>query len=218
MEYSIDDLIIYQDDRLITVNKPTGVLVQGDPSGSWNLTQAMEQRFSRQVYLINRIDRPVSGAVIFALSKSAYNELMKKWKEEKTVKTYIAIAEGTWSEERRIIENRLVKGRNQKAIIRSDGKLSKMAVSSYPIYERYTLCIIQLNTGRFHQIRALMSHEGHSIKGDVKYGARRKNEDRSIHLHCYQISIPGIIEIKCALPQKDILWKKAEEFLLKNDL
>lgn len=218
MEYSIDDLIIYQDDQLIAINKPTGILVQGDPSGSWNLTKAVEQKFKDQCYLVNRIDRPVSGIVLFALSKNTYNELIVKWKEEGTVKTYIAITEGSWSAEKRKIEHRLIKGRNQKAIIRSDGKLSNMIVSSYPIYDRYTLCVIQLNTGRFHQIRSLLSNEGHAVKGDVKYGARRKNDDRSIHLHCYQITIPGIIDIKCALPQKDILWEKAEEFLLKKDL
>lgn len=210
--------MIYQDDQLIAVNKPTGILVQGDPSGAWNLTQAMEQKFQCQIYLLNRIDRPVSGVVLFALSKKNYNNLMKKWKDEKTVKTYIAITEGSWSEENKIIENRLVKGRNQKAIIRSDGKISKMVISSYPIYDRYTLCMIQLSTGRFHQIRALLSHDGYPIKGDVKYGARRKNDDRSIHLHCYQIIIPGIIDIKSTLPQKDVLWEKAEEFLLENGL
>jgi 23S rRNA pseudouridine1911/1915/1917 synthase len=217
VEYSIEDLTLYKDDELIAINKPAGILVQGDESDSFNLWTEIDRMYD-SAYLINRIDRPVSGAVIFALSKKKYNEIISKWNNKQTLKRYVAIIEGSWSTTGTTLEQQLIKGRNNKAIVKPGGKPSSMKVSAFPIFNRYSLCMVQLHTGRFHQIRAMLSHEGHIIKGDVKYGARRKNHDRSIHLHCYHIDVPGIIDIKCALPDKDILWEKAEEFLLDQGL
>ncbi len=216
MEYTIDDLILYKDDHQIIINKPSGVLVQSDPSGDWNVNNALEEYIKRPVYLVNRIDRPVSGAVIFALSKMQYQKLIKKWKDKETLKTYIGIVEGSWNTIDQIIEEKLIKGRNHKAIIHPEGKISRMKVSSYPIFDRYSLCMVELSTGRFHQIRALLSHVGYSIKGDVKYGARRKNKDRSIHLHCARLNVPGEIDVIAPINNKDILWEKAEKFLLEK--
>ena len=216
VEYSIDDLILYGDDQHIVINKPPGVPVQSDQSGDWNLSDALMGHVGYPVYLINRLDRPVSGAVLFALSKNHYHKIMNKWNGPDSLKMYVAIIEGNWKATDLIIEEKLKKGRNHKAIVHPEGKLSRMMVSSFPIYDRYSLCTVHLMSGRFHQIRALLSHHDHIIKGDVKYGARRKNQDRSIHLHCYQLKIHGIIDIKSPFPKEDVLWKKAEEFLLNK--
>ena len=213
MVHSIDDLVLYQDEKFLVINKPTAIPVQYDLTKDKDLKTYVESYLGREVYMVNRIDRPVSGVVIFALSKRVYNTSISLWKEESTIKKYIAIVEGKWEVKDEILKCKLLKGRNNKAIVHPQGKPSQMMVSSYPVYDRYSLCSIQLHSGRFHQIRAMLSNAGFPIKGDVKYGARRKNHNRSIHLHCREIKIQNILHVVAPLPEGDVLWKKAKEFL-----
>jgi len=212
---SLNDNILYEDRELIIVNKKAGEPTQSDLSGDKDLFSKTKKLFGEELYLVNRLDRPVSGIVVFAKSKESYNSLKQKWQESNVVKEYFAIVEGKWSTTPVMVTQRIKKGRGSKAIIHQEGKESSLTVEAFPVFDHYSLCRIQLHTGRFHQIRLLLSKEGYPIKGDVKYGARRKNVDRSIYLHAYRLKL-GDIEVTAPFPEEDKLWKLAGEFYIKS--
>ncbi len=214
---SITENILYQNEILIAINKPQGMPVQSDKTGDIDLWSEVKKHVQEELFLVNRLDRPVSGVVIFGKSKKAYNDLKKLWNDKELEKQYIAICEGQWKENSVILQNTIKKGRNNKAIIHQEGKVARLQLDANPIFDNYSLCKIKLLTGRFHQIRFQLSHSGHPIKGDVKYGARRKNNDRSIHLHCFKISLKDKWSIIAPLPDKDNLWKQAADYLNKLD-
>ena len=213
--FSITDNILYQNNEIVAVNKSPGIPVQSDKTGDTDLLEMTKKHFDQELYLVNRVDRPVSGIVVFAKSKDAYNRLMLKWSSDQVVKEYVAIVEGKWESPSTIINQKMKKGKNHKAIIHKDGKIAKLTVEAFPVFDNYSLCKIHLHTGRFHQIRCQLSHAGFPIKGDVKYGARRKNQDRSIYLHAYSLTIDDML-IKAPFPESDVLWKIANDFCNKS--
>lgn len=205
--------ILFQSDKIIACNKPPGMPVQPDKLGESNLLKEMENSTGKKLHLINRIDRPVSGVVLMTDDIKLYNKVKQQWHSDSVVKSYLAIVEGEWKDDEGELVHMLSKGRNHKAIEHPKGKVSKLSFKKLCTMERYTVLEISIHTGRFHQIRAQLSLSGHPIKGDVKYGARRKNVDRSIHLHSYKISIPGYDVFTAPFPDHDNLWKAASELI-----
>ena len=168
--------VVYEDNHIIVVNKSPGEIVQGDKPG-----------------VPPRIDRPVSGLVIFARTSKALERLNRMFREGEVHKTYHALVEGCPERPEALLENWLLSdGRINKTFVSDshnpDAKLSRLEYRVIKRYDRYTLLEVNLLTGRKHQIRAQLAATGHPIKGDLKYGARRSNRDGGISLQAHRIS------------------------------
>ena len=224
--------ILYEDNHLLVVNKKVGEIVQGDKTGDEPLSEKYKafiaQRDAKpgQVFmgLPHRLDRPVSGLVVFARTSKALTRLNKMFQMHDIAKTYWAIVEKA--------ENGKVKGENDEAIrlenylwrnekqnksfvVKAGTKDAKRAVLSYRAIaqsDRYTLLEINLETGRHHQIRCQLSAIGLPIKGDLKYGAKRSNPNGGISLHSRSLEFmhpvrKELVEILAPVPTDDNLWR-----------
>ncbi len=192
--------VVYEDNHIIVVNKMAGEIVQGDKTGDKPLSE-MVKEYLKVKYnkpgnvfcgVVHRIDRPVSGLVIFARTSKALERLNKMLREGEIHKTYRAIVEGHPEKPEALLGNYLVSdGRINKTFVSDnrnpDAKLSRLEYRTVERGDRYTLLEVNLLTGRKHQIRAQLSAIGHPIKGDLKYGARRSNRDGGISLQAYRI-------------------------------
>lgn len=197
---SISERILYEDNHLIIVNKLAGEIVQGDKTGDVPLLELVRE-YIRVKYdkpgnvfcgLVHRIDRPVSGAVIFAKTSKALERMNQLVKDRKIRKIYWTIVEGITDKESDTLTNFLKKNEklNKSFCVAEDVEGAQKAVLSYHLlkrFERYSLLEVELFTGRHHQIRVQLSALGHCIKGDLKYGAKRSNSDGSISLHAHQL-------------------------------
>lgn len=192
--------VVYEDNHVIVVNKRAGEIVQGDKTGDTPLSEIIKQ-YLKEKYnkpgnvfcgVVHRIDRPVSGLVIFARTSKALERLNRMLREGNIHKTYRALVEGTPEREEATLEEWLVSdGRINKTFISDshnhDAKLSRLRYRTVAKGERYTLLEVELMTGRKHQIRAMLAGIGHPIKGDLKYGARRSNRDGGISLQACRL-------------------------------
>lgn len=198
MAQNID--ILYQDNHLIAVNKRAGDLVQGDQTGDVPLPDRIKE-YLKEKYnkpgnvfcgVIHRLDRPTTGVVLFARTSKGLERMNKAFKERQTQKTYWAIVEGKLHGENTPKHYLKKNPKNNKAIVFKRPEVgAKEASLSYRVLttgDNYSLVEIELHTGRHHQIRAQFSALGHSIKGDVKYGARRSERDKSICLHARSLT------------------------------
>lgn len=192
--------IIYEDNHLIAVNKPAGWLVQGDKTGDQPLNERVKIYIKRKykkpgdVFLgvIHRIDRPVSGVVIFAKTSKALTRMNKLFQDRTIKKTYMAIIDQRPNDLSGHLIHYLTKDKTtniSKAFDRPSNR-SKNAKKSELTYEiagqlgEHRLLKINPLTGRPHQIRVQLAKMGWPIKGDLKYGSRKPNKDASICLHC----------------------------------
>ncbi len=195
MNGKIIDLILHKDNQTIALNKPSGILVQsGEKAGEdKTLMQLAEIYCKHPLGLVHRLDRPASGVCIFAKNKKALTFLNQQMQDRKVEKKYWAVVpKGEIKEEDTLIHYLKRNGKSKKAEVEKTEKpLYKKAELNYKKIgeiDNYILLEVELITGRFHQIRAQLSAIGFPIKGDVKYGSRRGNKDRSIHLHARSIS------------------------------
>ncbi len=192
--------VVYEDNHIIIVNKAPGEIVQGDKTGDTPLSEYVKlyikEKYNKpgNVFcgVVHRIDRPVSGLVIFARTSKALERLNRMLRENKIHKMYHALVEGKMEKKEDTLEHWLISdGRINKTFVTKpdtpDARLSKLAYKVIKEYDRYTLLEVNLITGRKHQIRAQFSAIGHPIKGDLKYGARRSNPDGSISLQAHKI-------------------------------
>lgn len=221
---NITDWILYEDDAVIAFNKPALLPTQPDLTGDTSLLDLVDNYLGKKNYLLHRIDRPTSGIVLFAKTETAAAELNQQFQNRKTQKLYLAIVENAplptesgstisikGDLEHFLIEN---KEKNKTYIAESTKKDAKRAELNYILRgssDRYHLLEIVLKTGRHHQIRAQLAAINCPIKGDVKYGARRANRDRSIHLHAWKLSFWHPIthkklDLTAELPN-DTLWQ-----------
>ncbi|MDE7116420.1 MAG: RNA pseudouridine synthase [Muribaculaceae bacterium] len=192
--------VVYEDNHIIIVNKSSGEIVQGDKTGDTPLSEHVKN-YLKEKYnkpgnvfcgVVHRIDRPVSGLVIFARTSKALERLNKMLRDGNIHKTYWALVEGTPECPEKTLENFLVSdGRINKTFVSDsrnpDAKKSILSYKTVATGDRYTLLEVNLLTGRKHQIRAQLSANGNPIKGDLKYGARRSNRDGSISLQAHRI-------------------------------
>lgn len=223
--------ILYEDNHIIAVNKNNGDIVQGDETGDKPLVDFVKdyikEKYQKpgEVFLgvVHRIDRPVSGIVLFARTSKSLSRLNELFKTKEITKTYWAVVKTKPKEDTGTLIHYHLKDEKQRKAKLFDKEVahSKKCVLHYSVIARsdnYYLLEIQLETGRFHQIRAQLAKMGSPIKGDVKYGFERPNENtRSIHLHARKITFVHPVknepvEIIAPVPDEKI-WKYFEEIL-----
>ena len=188
----ISDLIVDQDRQYIALNKPAALPCHPDQTKDFSLRQLAESYSKQTLYPINRIDRPASGIVLFGKTHTAAAHFNQLFQERKVLKTYLCVVGNMPEEHSSTLNHFLRTSRHSNKSIALDVPEadSKEAVLNYQYVssiDRYHLLMVKLITGRRHQIRSQFAHIGSPIKGDVKYGFRRANKDRSIHLHAFQI-------------------------------
>ena len=187
--------VVYEDNHIIIVNKQSGEIVQGDKTGDRPLSDIVKdyikERYAKPgaVFLgvVHRLDRPVSGLVVFARTSKALARLNKMFAESEVHKTYWAIVKNTPREPEGTLTHWLVRNEKQNKSYAYDQEKpnAKKAILKYRVIghsDNYTLLEVQLMTGRHHQIRCQLAAMGCPIKGDLKYGAPRSNPDGSISL------------------------------------
>lgn len=216
--------ILYEDNHLLIVNKHCGELVQPDRESEEALENDIKAMIKVRdhkpgdVFLgvVHRIDRPVSGAVVFAKTSKALTRLNEMIRNGEIHKTYWAITESTPNPEQGSLTHYIVRdGRTNRSRAYDKPKAdSKKAMLNYQVLgcsTRYTLVEVELLTGRHHQIRTQLSKIGCPIKGDLKYGAKRSNPDGGISLHSRRVEFlhpvrKELITIEAPTPAKDNLW------------
>ncbi|MDR0620102.1 MAG: RluA family pseudouridine synthase [Bacteroidales bacterium] len=192
--------ILYEDNHLIVLNKKSGEIVQGDKTGDMPLSEHLKEFIKVRdgkagnvfVGVVHRIDRPVSGAVLFAKTGKALERMNNLIRERSIKKIYWAIVRNRPPKEQDTIEHFLRKNeaQNKSYVVPQTVAGAQKALLTYRlagISDRFFLLEIQLHTGRHHQIRAQLSAIGSPIKGDLKYGDKRSNPDNSISLHAREI-------------------------------
>ena len=190
---NIGSLIIHKNNQVIAFNKPTTLTVQSDKTGDKALIDLAEIYCKSRLSLIHRLDRPASGIVLFSKTKKATQSLNAQFQDRKIQKKYLAVVKNKPSEDSGTLVHYLRKNQkdNRATAFEKEVAYSKKAELNYKLIgsiENYHLLEIDLITGRHHQIRSQLSAIGCPIKGDVKYGFKRGNKDRSIHLHAWKLS------------------------------
>ncbi len=187
--------VVYEDNHIIIVSKSSGEIVQGDKTGDEPLSETVK-RYIKEVYhkpgnvflgVVHRLDRPVSGLVLFAKTSKALSRLSEMFRRGDVHKTYWAITKNRPPAAEDTITSWLVRNEKQNKSYSYDHEVpgSKKAVLTYRLIgntDNYSLLEINLLTGRHHQIRCQLASIGCPIKGDLKYGAQRSNPDGSISL------------------------------------
>lgn len=219
--------VIYEDNHIIIVNKTTSEIVQGDKTGDTPLSEIVKQYLKEKynkpgnVYLgvSHRLDRPVSGIVVFAKTSKALPRLNDMFKNGEIKKTYWAIVKNCPKETEGELEHYLVRNEKQNKSYAYDKEVpnSKKAILHYRLIghsQNYYLLEVDLKTGRHHQIRCQLAKIGCPIKGDLKYGAQRSNPDGSISLHARRIKFvhpvsQEKVDIEAPVPS-DNLWQGFE--------
>ena len=220
--------ILYEDNHLLVVNKHAGDLVQPDPSGESALEDPIKAFIKRRdakpgaVFLgvVHRIDRPVSGAVLFAKTSKALVRLNEMIREGRIRKTYWALTERTPDPESgELLHYILRDGRTNRSRAfdapKGDAKQARLRYATLGAGTRYTLVEVELITGRHHQIRAQLSKIGCPIRGDLKYGAKRSLPGGGISLHSRRVEFEhpvrrSPVSVTAPVPAGDNLWAHFE--------
>ena len=216
---------LYEDNHIIIVNKRSGDIVQGDKTGDATLGDAVKayikEKYSKpgEVFLgvVHRLDRPVSGVVVFARTSKALARLNEMFRTGKVHKTYHAIVCAPPAQPEAVLTHWLTRNEKQNKAYAHLREVpgSKKAVLDYRLIgksDRYALLEVNLHTGRHHQIRCQLAAMHCVIKGDLKYGAPRSNPDGSICLHARHIEFEHpvshkSISVDAPYPEDMKLWK-----------
>lgn len=220
--------VVYEDNHLIVVNKSASEIVQGDKTGDQPLSE-MVKAYLKEKYqkpgnvfvgVTHRLDRPVSGLVIFAKTSKALSRLNEMFRNGEVKKTYWAIVKNEPKEHAGELTHFMVRNEKQNKSYAYDREVSnsKKAVLDYRLIGHslnYYLLEVDLKTGRHHQIRCQLAKMGSPIKGDLKYGFPRSNPDGSICLHARRVvfihpTSKEKIELEAPLPGGN-LWKGFEQ-------
>lgn len=215
--------VLYEDNHLIIVNKSAGEIVQGDKTGDEPLSD-MVKAYLKEKYqkpgnvfcgVTHRLDRPTSGAVVFAKTSKALTRLNDMFRNGEVKKTYWAIVKNRPVAEEDTLTHYLVKNEktNKSTAYDSEKPRTKRAVLHYRLIaasQNYFLLEVDLETGRHHQIRCQLAKIGSPLRGDLKYGAERSNPDGSISLHARTVSFihpvsKENISVTAPLPE-EALW------------
>lgn len=216
--------VVYEDNHIIIVNKTASEIVQGDKTGDVPLSETVKQYLKEKFHkpgnvfigVTHRLDRPVSGLVVFAKTSKALSRLNEMFKNSEVKKTYWAIVKQTPAETEGELVNYLVRNEKQNKSYAYDTEKpgSKKAILHYRLIARsdnYCLLEVDLKTGRHHQIRCQLAKMGCPIKGDLKYGFPRSNPDGSICLHARRVRFvhpvsKELIDVVAPVPS-DNLWR-----------
>ena len=222
--------VIYEDNHIIIVNKQSGEIVQGDKTGDRPLSDIVKQYIKEkyqkpgEVFLgvVHRLDRPVSGLVVFARTSKALTRLNKMFAEGEVHKIYWAIVKNAPEQPEGTLTHWLVRNekQNKSYAYTTEKPNAKKAILKYKVIGRsdnYTLLEVNLMTGRHHQIRCQLAAMGCPIKGDLKYGAPRSNPDGSISLMSRHVEFTHPVSklqiaVEAPLPE-DSLWQSFQTSL-----
>lgn len=217
--------VLYEDNHIIAVNKTNSEIVQGDKTGdeplSETLKKYLKEKYNKpgEVFLgvTHRLDRPVSGVVIFAKTSKALTRLNEMFRNQEVKKTYWAIVKDRPEETEGRLEHYLVRNEKQNKSVAHTKMVpnAKKASLSYKLIshsDNYVLLEVQLETGRHHQIRCQLAKMGCPIKGDLKYGFPRSNPNGGISLHARYVEFvhpvsKQLIQITAPCPADDKLWE-----------
>jgi len=226
--------VLYEDNHIIAVNKSTSEIVQGDKTGDQPLSETiklyLKEKYNKpgEVFLgvTHRLDRPVSGVVLFAKTSKALTRLNEMFRNQEVKKTYWAIVKEKPALPEGRLENYLIRNEKQNKSVafdteRSDAKKAALSYRLIAHSDTYYLLEVQLETGRHHQIRCQLAKMGCPIKGDLKYGFPRSNPNGGISLHARSVEfIHPVSKLKISLtapvPTDDKLWDTMEKLQQTN--
>ena len=220
-------IVVYEDNHIIVVNKTSSEIVQGDKTGDTPLSEMVKQYLKEKynkpgnvfIGVTHRLDRPVSGLVVFAKTSKALPRLNEMFRNGEVKKTYWAIVKECPKETEGELVHYLVRNEKQNKSYAYDKEVknSKKAVLHYKLIghsQNYYLLEVDLKTGRHHQIRCQLAKMGCPIKGDLKYGFPRSNPDGSICLHARKVQFvhpvsKEMIRLTAPVPEGN-LWNGFE--------
>ena len=220
-------IVVYEDNHIIVVNKTSSEIVQGDKTGDTPLSEMVKQYLKEKynkpgnvfIGVTHRLDRPVSGLVVFAKTSKALPRLNEMFRNGEVKKTYWAIVKECPKETEGELVHYLVRNEKQNKSYAYDKEVknSMKAVLHYKLIghsQNYYLLEVDLKTGRHHQIRCQLAKMGCPIKGDLKYGFPRSNPDGSICLHARTVQFvhpvsKEMIQLTAPVPEGN-LWNGFE--------
>ena len=223
--------VLYEDNHIIAVNKNVSEIVQGDKTGDQPLSETIKHYIKEKynkpgdVFLgvIHRLDRPVSGIVIFAKTSKALTRMNEMFRTHEIKKTYWAIVKEKPELPAARLEHYLTRNEKQNKSTAYNKPIAeaKKAILSYNTLiktDNYFLLEVQLETGRHHQIRCQLAKIGCPIKGDLKYGFSRSNPNGGISLHARSIEFihpvsKENIQLTAPVPSDDNLWQAMEKMI-----
>jgi len=220
--------VLFEDNHIIAVNKSSSEIVQGDKTGDQPLSETiklyLKEKYNKpgDVFLgvVHRLDRPVSGVVLFAKTSKALTRLNEMFRTQEIKKTYWAIVKEKPEKPEARLEHYLTRNEKQNKSMaydkpRSDAKKAALSYRMIAQSDTYYLLEVQLETGRHHQIRCQLAKMGCPIKGDLKYGFPRSNPNGGISLHARSVEFihpvsKEFIQLTAPLPTDDKLWQAME--------
>lgn len=227
----LESRLLYEDKRLIVVNKPSGLAAHGGSGISHGVIELLRAARPdlRDLSLVHRLDRETSGCLVLAKRRSALRELHEKFRDSSVEKNYLALAVGDWQLGEQLIDAPLkvehrAKG-ERHVIVSGEGKPAQTRIRLSRTYGRYSLLQCQPLTGRTHQIRVHASHIGHPLAGDERYGDAKANKElkklglKRLFLHAQSISFPDDSgnEQHFTAPLPDELHAFLERLETRND-
>lgn len=227
---ALESRVLFEDNHLLVVNKRSGELAQGDKTRDETILDLaknyLKAKYNKPgnvfIGLPHRLDRPTSGVLVLTKTGKALSRLSEQFKKKEQEKIYWAITEKPPHPEAGVLEHFLWKDRkkNKSFVVDKNKEGAKLAVLQYAVKaksDRYVLVEVDLKTGRHHQIRVQLAHKKAAIKGDLKYGAKRSNQDGSICLHARKFSLIHPVKKEritfVAPPPSDNLWKSITSLL-----
>jgi 23S rRNA pseudouridine1911/1915/1917 synthase len=188
--------ILYLDNHLLVIRKPAGILIQGDDSGDVTILQLckdyLKEEFGKPgnvfLGLVHRLDRPVSGVVVFARTSKAASRLTDQFRNRETVKVYRALIQGK-VEASGVFEDYISRHRVTSHLSTPEkGKYAKLSFARLKFENDLSFVEVRLETGRHHQIRVQFGRRGFPILGDFRYGSKKQFDNKTIALHAQKLS------------------------------
>lgn len=180
---SINYSVVFEDDNILIINKPSGISILEDKNNEITLTQVLCDKYKFPLYPCHRLDRNTSGLIVFSKNKESEKILMEKFKSKEIEKKYVCIVSGILKEKHKLLDSYLFKDNKSSTVYVSDKPkkgylniLTEYTVLKENSSKNISLLDISLKTGRTHQIRAHLAHIGHPIIGDGKYGFNDVNK------------------------------------------
>jgi 23S rRNA pseudouridine1911/1915/1917 synthase len=230
-EILLPEQIVYEDNHILIINKRPSEIVQGDKTGDMPLSEKVMNFIKVRDHkpgnvfcgVIHRLDRPVSGLVIFAKTSKALAKFNELFRMREISKTYLAVVKNKPVKEKDLLTHWMLKNEktNTSKAFNKEIKHSLKAQLEYELIassDNYHLLKINLLTGRHHQIRCQLAAIGSPIKGDIKYGFARTNEGGFIHLHSHQIDFlhpikKEMVSVKAFPVTEDKVWRYFQSIL-----